>query len=67
MRAEAQVSGQYHEGIGLKELSPGAYKVNWRALSVDTHKTEGDFSFSGRKIIFKQTRAAGAHLPGRTA
>ncbi len=41
---EAQVSGSTMR-IGLKELSPGAYKVNWRALSVDTHKTEGDFSF----------------------
>ena len=31
--------------IGLKPLTPGTYKVNWRALSVDTHTTEGSFSF----------------------
>jgi methionine-rich copper-binding protein CopC len=31
--------------IGLKPLPPGTYKVQWRALSVDTHTTEGSFSF----------------------
>jgi copper resistance protein C len=31
--------------IGLKALPPGTYKVNWHALSVDTHKTDGTFSF----------------------
>jgi methionine-rich copper-binding protein CopC len=31
--------------IGLKALSPGTYQVHWRVLSVDTHKTEGTFSF----------------------
>ena len=31
--------------IGLKPLSPGSYQVHWRVLSVDTHKTEGTFSF----------------------
>jgi methionine-rich copper-binding protein CopC len=31
--------------IGLKPLPPGAYKVYWRVLSVDTHTTEGSFSF----------------------
>jgi methionine-rich copper-binding protein CopC len=31
--------------IGLKPLQPGTYMVHWRALSVDTHKTEGSFSF----------------------
>jgi len=29
----------------LKPLPPGVYKVFWRVLSVDTHTTEGDFSF----------------------
>jgi methionine-rich copper-binding protein CopC len=24
---------------------PGVYKVRWRVLSVDTHATEGDFTF----------------------
>ncbi|MGA7803834.1 copper resistance CopC family protein [Bradyrhizobium sp.] len=31
--------------VGLKPLSPGAYKVRWHVLSVDTHKTEGSFTF----------------------
>ena len=31
--------------IGLKRLPPGTYRVLWRALSVDTHTTEGSFSF----------------------
>lgn len=29
----------------LKPLGPGTYKVIWRVLSVDTHVTEGDFTF----------------------
>lgn len=31
--------------IALKTLGPGTYKVSWRVLSVDTHRTQGDFSF----------------------
>jgi copper resistance protein C len=31
--------------VRLKELEPGAYAVLWRALSVDTHTTQGDFVF----------------------
>lgn len=31
--------------IGLKPLPPGVYRVRWRALSVDTHTTEGSFTF----------------------
>jgi methionine-rich copper-binding protein CopC len=31
--------------VRLKALSPGTYKVNWRVLSVDTHRTQGDFTF----------------------
>ena len=31
--------------VPLKALSPGTYKVIWRVLSVDTHRTEGDFTF----------------------
>jgi methionine-rich copper-binding protein CopC len=41
---EPQVSGSTMR-IGLKALPPGTYKIYWRALSVDTHKTEGTFSF----------------------
>jgi hypothetical protein len=35
--------------VPLKALPPGAYKVIWRVLSVDTHRTQGDFSFTVRK------------------
>jgi copper resistance protein C len=31
--------------IAVKPLPPGTYKVRWRVLSVDTHTTEGSFSF----------------------
>jgi methionine-rich copper-binding protein CopC len=31
--------------VGLKPLAPGTYKVHWHVLSVDTHTTEGSFSF----------------------
>jgi methionine-rich copper-binding protein CopC len=31
--------------VGLKPLAPGTYRVRWRALSVDTHTTEGSFTF----------------------
>jgi copper resistance protein C len=31
--------------VALKPLSPGTYRVHWHALSVDTHTTEGTFTF----------------------
>jgi len=31
--------------VSLPALSPGAYKVVWRILSVDTHVSEGTFIF----------------------
>ena len=31
--------------VGLKQLSPGTYRVHWQVLSVDTHTSEGNFSF----------------------
>lgn len=31
--------------VSLPPLSPGTYKVIWRVLSVDTHVTEGTFTF----------------------
>lgn len=31
--------------VGLKPLPPGTYSVRWHVLSVDTHKTEGRFTF----------------------
>lgn len=32
--------------VSLPPLPPGDYRVNWRALSVDTHVTEGNFTFT---------------------
>ncbi len=31
--------------VSLPELKPGHYKVVWRAVSVDTHVTTGNFTF----------------------
>jgi len=31
--------------VGLKSLTPGTYTVKWRVLSVDTHRSQGDFTF----------------------
>jgi copper resistance protein C len=42
---KSQVNGNTMR-IGLKTLSPGSYRVHWRAVSVDTHKSEGSFMFS---------------------
>lgn len=38
--------GQAHLAIGLKPLPPGAYTVIWHAISTDTHKTEGRYTFT---------------------
>jgi methionine-rich copper-binding protein CopC len=43
-QGKAQISGNTMR-VGLKSLSPGTYRVRWHALSVDTHKTEGSFTF----------------------
>ncbi len=29
----------------VRALAPGTYRVVWRVVSVDTHVTEGDFTF----------------------
>jgi methionine-rich copper-binding protein CopC len=31
--------------VPLKPLPPGTYKVIWRVLSVDTHRSQGNFTF----------------------
>jgi methionine-rich copper-binding protein CopC len=43
-QGKAQVSGNTMR-IGIKAGGPGTYRVHWHALSVDTHTTEGTFSF----------------------
>jgi methionine-rich copper-binding protein CopC len=32
--------------VSLPELKPGNYRVIWRAVSVDTHVTTGNFTFA---------------------
>ncbi len=34
--------------VPLRADRPGTYRVKWRVLSVDTHATEGAFSFTVR-------------------
>ena len=34
--------------IPVRGLAPGKYKVDWKVLSVDTHRTEGSFGFEVR-------------------
>jgi methionine-rich copper-binding protein CopC len=31
--------------VSVRPLPPGTYKVIWRALSVDTHRSQGTFTF----------------------
>jgi len=31
--------------LPLPKLAPGRYRVVWHVLSIDSHKTEGDFTF----------------------
>jgi copper resistance protein C len=43
-QGKAQISGNTMR-VGIKAAGPGAYHVHWHALSVDTHTTQGSFSF----------------------
>jgi methionine-rich copper-binding protein CopC len=38
--------GNQHLVVGLKPLPPGVYKVTWTATAVDTHRIQGDYSFT---------------------
>jgi methionine-rich copper-binding protein CopC len=38
-------SGPTELRVALKPLPAGTYKVIWRVLSVDTHRTNGSFTF----------------------
>jgi methionine-rich copper-binding protein CopC len=31
--------------VSIPALAPGKYRVAWRAVSIDTHVTEGDYTF----------------------
>jgi methionine-rich copper-binding protein CopC len=41
---KTRVSGS-QMSISLRSGGAGTYRVNWRVLSVDTHTTDGNFSF----------------------
>jgi methionine-rich copper-binding protein CopC len=41
---KTRVSGS-QMSVSLRPGGPGTYRVMWRALSVDTHTTDGNFSF----------------------
>jgi methionine-rich copper-binding protein CopC len=41
---KARVSGN-QMSVSLRSGGAGTYRVNWRVLSVDTHTTDGNFSF----------------------
>jgi copper resistance protein C len=43
-QGKAEINGNTMR-VGLRALPPGTYKVHWHAVSVDTHTTEGTFSF----------------------
>jgi len=32
--------------LALSPLAPGTYRVHWHVVSVDTHRTEGEYSFT---------------------
>lgn len=41
---KARVSGDTMT-ISLRQVGSGTYRVTWRVLSVDTHTTDGNFTF----------------------
>ena len=41
---KTRVSGS-QMSVTLRAGGPGTYRVNWRVLSVDTHTTDGNFTF----------------------
>ncbi len=43
LRAEVGNASILH--VSLFPVPPGTYKVTWKATSVDTHVTKGDFTF----------------------
>ena len=43
-QGKAQISGNTMR-VGLRPAGAGTYHVHWQALSVDTHKTQGSFTF----------------------
>ena len=52
VKAEAKANGfipsTIMDVIRVRALPPGKYKVQWKILSVDTHRTEGNWGFEVR-------------------
>ena len=44
-RAHGVAGNTAELAVAVKPLPPGTYTVKWKALSVDTHRTQGDFTF----------------------
>jgi len=44
-KAHVDSSDRTELRVPLKALPPGTYLVTWRVLSVDTHRTQGSFTF----------------------
>jgi len=45
MRATAVIAHGTTMSVSLKSLGTGIYRVKWRAMSVDTHRSEGSYTF----------------------
>ena len=45
----------------ISRLRPGSYRVSWRVMSVDTHVTNGDFSFQVAGTQAARTSDARSH------
>jgi len=45
MNQEVDRSDSSRLRVSLPALAPGVYRVVWRAVSVDSHVTEGDYKF----------------------
>ncbi|HEY1729849.1 MAG TPA: copper resistance protein CopC [Candidatus Baltobacteraceae bacterium] len=43
--AQIDSGNKFELDVKLKTLDVGTYKVQWHVLSVDTHRTQGDYSF----------------------
>lgn len=46
--AQIEVDDARRLKVSLPKLAPGTYQVHWRVLSVDTHVSEGRFTFDVR-------------------
>jgi len=43
--AEVDKADRLQMRVSLQPLTPGTYKVEWRVMSADTHKVNGNFTF----------------------